>query len=259
MDESWQISTNNKIVGALSDALLENPGTYLPWLVECCREFGRAKPLLFLILIRSFMERREAYAFAIVLVIVFFRLGSWCSIAMMILEMKLLMAYENSGRQPMVMNSTFWRLVQGCLTLVKQEWSDVDNGETFVQVVETKPESIEAFFSQSDIYQQIESETHAIHGNLLIVIFWSLLRNFPTKGLEESEFQSSSNSSIFEDLFVLFSMSSSKKFFKEHIHLLVTHNRLPAVPFLSRFFMAEGLFLSFFIVCLSVSSPFSVP
>jgi hypothetical protein len=60
---------------------------------------------------------------------------------------------------------------------------------------------------------------------------------------------------VFEDLFVLFAMSSSKKLLKEHIHLIVTHSTLPAVPFLSKFFMEEGLFFAL-LVCCMISSHF---
>jgi hypothetical protein len=53
--ENWYMSINLKIVGVLSDALLENLENYLPWLIERCREIGRTKSLLYLILICSSM------------------------------------------------------------------------------------------------------------------------------------------------------------------------------------------------------------
>ncbi|KAH9316833.1 hypothetical protein KI387_018602 [Taxus chinensis] len=194
LEENWQMSVNSKIIGALSDGLLENPGTYLPWLIECCGEFGRIKPLLFLILIHSFMQQREG---------------------------------------------KFWHLLKGSLPLLKQEWSDVDIRGTIIQ---TRPNDTNEFFSQPEMYKEIEAGNQAVNGNLLVAIFWSLLKNFPKKASKD---ESSDSLSVLEDLFVLFAMSSYKEVFKEHIQLLilVTHSALPAVPLLSKFFMAEGLLL----------------
>lgn len=190
--EDWYMSINMKIVRALSDALIENLETCLPWLIKCCRESGRAKSLLYLILIHSFMQQREA---------------------------------------------EFWPLLKGCLPFLKQEWSDMDSEETVIQI---KPKEIKTFFCQPNLYKHIESENQAVRGNLLIAIFWSLLKNIPKKSFEDSNNGCRDKMSVFEDLFVLFAMSSSKKLLKEHIHLIVTHSTLPAVPFLSNFFMEEG-------------------
>lgn len=190
--ENWHSSINIKIIGALSDALLENLEKSLPWLIECCREFGRAKSLLYLVLIHSFMQRREV---------------------------------------------EFWPLLKGCLPFLKQEWCDLDSEETIIQ---TKPEKIDMFFFQPNLYQHIESEGQVVRGNLLIAIFWSVLKNFPRKSIEDSNNENRDKMTVFEDLFVLFAMSSYKKLLKEHIHLIVTHSTLPAVPFLSKFFMEEG-------------------
>jgi hypothetical protein len=137
--ENWYMSINLKIVGALSDALLENLETCLPWLIERCREIGRAKSLLYLILIRSFMQQRE---------------------------------------------TEFWPLLKGCLPFLKQEWSDMDSEET---VIQTKPEEMEMFFFQPNLYKHIESENQVVRGNLLIAIFWNLLASLVLKCFYSAE------------------------------------------------------------------------
>jgi hypothetical protein len=45
---------------------------------------------------------------------------------------------------------------------------------------------METFFFQPNLYKHIESENQAVRGNLLIAIFWSLLKNIPSKSIEDS-------------------------------------------------------------------------
>lgn len=201
LEEKLLVSLNSKMIKALSDALLENVGMYLPWLIQCCKELGRVKPLMFLILIHSFMQ-------------------------------------QSKGK--------FWYLVKGSIQFIKQEWPDLDTGEMIFQ---TRPNDIDEFLVQPEIYQEIEAENKSVHGSLLVATLWSLLKNLPRKVTKVSDVcthnsddkdQNGDSFSIFEDLFVLFAMSPSTEIFKEHIHLLVTQSALSAVPFLSKFFMAEG-------------------
>jgi hypothetical protein len=54
-------------------------------------------------------------------------------------------------------------------------------------VIQTKPEEMEMFFFQPNLYKHIESENQVVRGNLLIAIFWNLMASLVLKCFYSAE------------------------------------------------------------------------
>ncbi|KAG6781264.1 hypothetical protein POTOM_014155 [Populus tomentosa] len=84
--------------------------------------------------------------------------------------------------------------------------------------------------------QLFDTDLKALNINILICTFWRLLEAFTS--MEDNQQLISSR---LTDLFVFFSNSQSKHFFKEHLHYLVTKCKISPIDFLSGFYTNEDI------------------
>ncbi|KAJ6933914.1 hypothetical protein NC651_009094 [Populus alba x Populus x berolinensis] len=84
--------------------------------------------------------------------------------------------------------------------------------------------------------QLFDTDLKALNINILICTFWRLLEAFTS--MEDNQQLISSR---LTDLFVFFSNSQSKHFFKEHLHYLVTKCKISFIDFLSGFYTNEDI------------------
>lgn len=84
--------------------------------------------------------------------------------------------------------------------------------------------------------QLFDTDLKALNINILICTFWRLLEAFTS--MEDNQQLISSRHT---DLFVFFSNSQSKHFFKEHLHYLVTKCKISPIDFLSGFYTNEDI------------------
>ncbi|KAJ6347184.1 hypothetical protein OIU76_003808 [Salix suchowensis] len=86
------------------------------------------------------------------------------------------------------------------------------------------------------IDQLFDTDLKALNTNILICTFWRLLEAFTS--MEDNQQLIGNRLS---DLFVFFSNSQSKHFFKEHLHYLVTKCKISPIDFLSGFYTKEDI------------------
>uniref|UniRef100_A0A6N2JZM9 BP28 C-terminal domain-containing protein n=1 Tax=Salix viminalis TaxID=40686 RepID=A0A6N2JZM9_SALVM len=84
--------------------------------------------------------------------------------------------------------------------------------------------------------QLFDTDLKALNTNILICTFWRLLEAFTS--MEDNQQLIGNRLS---DLFVFFSNSQSKHFFKEHLHYLVTKCKISPIDFLSGFYTNEDI------------------
>ncbi|KAF5193642.1 U3 small nucleolar rna-associated protein [Thalictrum thalictroides] len=59
VEPSFSSSVNMKTIGVFAEAFSEHPEEYMTWLIECAKNFELSKTLFFLVLLQSFVSKKE--------------------------------------------------------------------------------------------------------------------------------------------------------------------------------------------------------
>ncbi|XP_010275398.1 PREDICTED: uncharacterized protein At3g06530 isoform X2 [Nelumbo nucifera] len=136
--------------------------------------------------------------------------------------------------------SGFLALLQVCFPVIKQEWNEIEAKGDFVLVEEFNVEKLDkgcsAFFCQL-----FDCNFKALNANLLICIYWTLLKGFISTAPQGTLVDNREWLFALQDLFVFFTASQLKHVFKEHLHFLLTKCNVSPLHFLSKFFTEEGV------------------
>ncbi|KAL4178617.1 hypothetical protein AMTRI_Chr13g116010 [Amborella trichopoda] len=190
-------SLNSKTIGALAETFADKPKKKsIHELCRWCCSSGVSKAIFFLVMLRSFMIRKKEAA-------------------------------------------SFLVLVRSCLPVLEREWVVWDSKGSIFLAEEFNLEKLETVFDQVRIYQLIESQFEAFVPNLLISIYGCILKYPPPATGPPGTLVCDVSGPwvyILDELFVLFSVSSCKHVFVEHLRLLVMRSRIAIVPFLSKYF-----------------------
>ncbi|KAG5249529.1 U3 small nucleolar RNA-associated protein and NUC211 domain-containing [Salix suchowensis] len=154
--------------------------------------------------------------------------SSDCTVSKTLLFLVLMQSFlrvKNKGEQ-------FSALFEAFFSFLKTEWglhSAVVSGNEF------NNEMIQWDCGRF-IDQLFDTDLKALNTNILICTFWRLLEAFTS--MEDNQQLIGNRLS---DLFVFFSNSQSKHFFKEHLHYLVTKCKISPIDFLSGFYTNEDI------------------
>lgn len=144
----------------------------------------------------------------------------------------LLLVLMQSFLRPKNKSEQFSALFEAFFSFLKTEWelqSAVVSGNEF------NTEMLQ-WDCGKFLDQLFDTDLKALNINILICTFWRLLEAFTS--MEDNQQLISSR---LTDLFVFFSNSQSKHFFKEHLHYLVTKCKISPIDFLSSFYTNEDI------------------
>ncbi|XP_077219422.1 ARM repeat superfamily protein isoform X2 [Tasmannia lanceolata] len=188
-------SFNMKTVGALAENFLAHPEEYMPWLIECCNTFQLSKTLFFMIILQSFMIKKE--------------------------EIESLLV-----------------LCQACFPVLKNEVHELESRGDRVLSGQLNIEKLDKACTRV-IDDLLDSNLESLNSNILICIYWSLLKACATMALKDSSANNREWLSLLEDLFIFSAASPLKHVFLEYLLVVVKSNTSP-IQFLSKFFTEEG-------------------
>ncbi|XP_058086890.1 uncharacterized protein At3g06530 isoform X3 [Magnolia sinica] len=139
--------------------------------------------------------------------------------------------------------SSFSTLFQVSLPVLKDEWHEMEFSGSGVFGEECNMENLEKAYS-GVMDKLFDVNFGVLNSNILICIYWSLLKSFTTISLQDTSAENAEWLGILQDLFVFSATSPLKDIFKEHLHLLAIKSDMPLVRFLSKFFTEEDFAVS---------------
>ncbi|KAK1262699.1 hypothetical protein QJS04_geneDACA018413 [Acorus gramineus] len=171
-----------------------------------------------------------------------------------------LMIMQAFSRQNQEDNSLLL-LFEAFFPFLKHEWIEVESLENAVLAEEFTTEKLDKLCN-GVVEQLYLCNFESLNTNILICIFWTLLRSFSRNTPRHVEESVNKKMFVLEELFVFFSTTLSKGVFREHLRFLVTKCTTFSIKFLSKFFTEEGFPIavqleslhSFVDICYSIAS-----
>ncbi|CAK7335892.1 unnamed protein product [Dovyalis caffra] len=156
--------------------------------------------------------------------------SSDCTVSKTLFFLVLMQSFLRLNNTEREQFSTFF---EACFSFLKTEWES--QSAVVVSGNEFNNEMLQWDCGRF-LDQLLDTDLRALHTSILICIFWRLLEAFTS--MEDNQQLISSRLS---DLFVFFSNSQSKHFFKEHLRYLVTKCKISPIDFLSGFYTDEDV------------------
>ncbi|OVA04123.1 BP28 [Macleaya cordata] len=131
-------------------------------------------------------------------------------------------------------------LFQACFPVLKQEWGEFESRGDIPLAEEFNVEKLDRDCS-TFLGELPNSSFKAFNANLLVCIFWRLLKAFVSTVKLDNSADNEEGLHTLDELFVFFAVSPLKHVLREHFHLIVMKGNISTVSFLSKYFTEEGV------------------